>query len=108
MFDHRVLCAYCQAEGKTSRVFPNGGYSTLANSQSYYDEQGRFHSHDPNQHTEGWGCSNGHQWQKKTQRGCDVEGCPLKGSTVVTRLDDLDPRQGIPDGNGGLWVKGGS
>jgi hypothetical protein len=58
-----MKCEKCIQEQKESRVFvPSGGFSTCMGWQDYYDEKGRFHSHDPNTHTSEWSCSNGHIW----------------------------------------------
>lgn len=36
--------------------------TTLMSGSSFYDGQGRFHSHDPNTSTTNYTCSNGHSW----------------------------------------------
>lgn len=86
-----MICPYCQKEGKTSRLYPNGGTSTLALGESFYDEEGRWHTHDPNIHTSGWYCSNGHRWVEKTRRACPIPGCDVKGSVEVIRQPDMGP-----------------
>lgn len=58
-----VRCVKCVEEGATSRVYaPMGGTTTLMGFSAYYDEQGVFHSHDPNWRGEEWSCSRGHRW----------------------------------------------
>ena len=58
-----MRCPVCVEQGQTSTVFvPTGGVVTLMLGQRYYDEQGRYHDHDPNSHTYSYSCSNEHRW----------------------------------------------
>ena len=57
-----MKCSKCVAEGKTSRVYTGGGSSTCMAWDTYYDEDGKYHSHDPNYHSSNYRCSNGHEW----------------------------------------------
>lgn len=65
-----MKCAQCIAEGKTSRIMPHGGSSTLMGFSPYYDEEGAYHSHDPNAITGSYSCSNGHEWSESSYRAC--------------------------------------
>jgi hypothetical protein len=68
--DLRVLCPECKATGLKSRVNPGMAMETCMGVDSYYDEEGRYHRHDPNITTQGFVCSNGHSWYTKTPSVC--------------------------------------
>jgi hypothetical protein len=38
--------------------------------QPYYDEEGKFHRHDPNWHSSSFRCSRGHEWTRSWKAGC--------------------------------------
>ena len=66
-----MICKQCKSDGKTSRVYdPGGGFSTLMCDERYYDEQGKWHRHDPNGMTKSYSCSNGHKWAETTYSNC--------------------------------------
>lgn len=67
----RKLCPHCVAAKLTSRLYHRGSGSTLmGGGETFYDEQGVQHRHDPNTLTTVWECSNGHKWQEKTHHKC--------------------------------------
>lgn len=70
-----MKCAECQLEGKTSRVYPGGGFSTAMFVHPYYDEAGAYHRHDPNIHTRYFNCSEGHEWTEGGLDPCPAPGC---------------------------------
>ena len=43
-----MICPECKAEGKESRVYVGMAITTCVASAPFYDEKGRYHSHDPN------------------------------------------------------------
>jgi len=57
-----MKCPKCQEEGKKSTVQSLGGRKTLLGWGPKYDEEGVFHSHDPNTCTSYYKCSNGHEF----------------------------------------------
>ena len=64
-------CPECIKEGKTSKFYPSQGcLSTLMGYQSYYDEQGEYHKHDPNTKSTSWRCSNGHSGVTNKRDSC--------------------------------------
>jgi hypothetical protein len=66
-----MICQKCKAEGKKSRVnVPMGGFSTCMAWQNYYDEDGKYHHHDPNSHSSTYSCSEGHRWHVTTYSQC--------------------------------------
>lgn len=70
-----MKCPECIAEEKTSRVFPGGSSVTLLGHQPYYDEEGVYHSHDPNWFSTSYRCSNGHSWGDRHRNPCPTPGC---------------------------------
>lgn len=69
-----MKCPTCVAEGKTSRVYPLGGFVTCMASYPYYDEAGNYHHHDPNTHTGSYQCSEGHKWSDSSKSPCPTCG----------------------------------
>jgi hypothetical protein len=68
-----VICETCKSEGKRSKVFVEGSMSTTMGASQFYDEDGRYHYHDPNTHSTSYHCSEGHHWTKGIQMPCS--GC---------------------------------
>lgn len=65
-----MKCPECVAANLRSRVTPGYSYTTAMAGVSYYDEDGIWHSHDPNHHTTSYSCSNGHQWTESRIYSC--------------------------------------
>lgn len=88
MAEHKpVLCAECQESGTKSRVYPPPGrIVTAMASYPYYDEEGRYHNHDPNGWTEEWSCSRGHRWLRSGAGRC---WCGWGEEPQVRRLEPL-------------------
>jgi len=70
-----MICPACQREGKQSRIKLLGYIVTSMCAHEFYDEQGRYHSHDPNSMSTSARCSAGHQLAIVVKHGCDVDGC---------------------------------
>lgn len=71
-----MICDSCKSEGKRSRIEILSSSSTLiAGPSPHYDEDGRFHVHDPNTTTTSFMCSNGHEWTKTAGVYCPVDSC---------------------------------
>jgi hypothetical protein len=78
-------CPVCAESGMRSRVFvPGGSVVTLMATQDYYDEDGRFHHHDPNSRTRQFTCSEGHAWVEVSTIGC--EPCGRESTLTVRRV----------------------
>lgn len=65
-----MRCPECAEAGRRSRVFPLGGTRTLMHARPFYDEDGKFHHHDPNTDTQSYRCSEGHEWQESSKGSC--------------------------------------
>lgn len=63
------ICPFCAREDRKSRLFPNGGSSTLMSFQPYYDEYGKRHYHDANSTDYDYSCSNGHRFYHHSSPG---------------------------------------
>ncbi len=75
-----MKCPECVALGQRSTVQDHGGSVTCMGFSSYYDEDGKRHSHDPNTRTMGYSCSNGHRWTERSSGSC---WCGWKGTPYV-------------------------
>ncbi len=66
-----MICPECKEQGLKSTVHGGGaGMTTLKYCPPYYDEDGKFHSHDSNITTSNWSCSNGHRFTIKSSGSC--------------------------------------
>ena len=71
-----MICPECKEQGLKSKVFYNGGTVTLMYFQPWYDEDGVYHHHDGNTHTNSYNCSNRHSWTTKTKSKCPAGDYP--------------------------------
>ena len=65
-----MQCPECVKEGKASRVYMGVGARTLMCEERYYDEDGLFHSHNPNGHTQAYYCTQNHNWATTNYDQC--------------------------------------
>ena len=104
--DAQPICPYCAANGEKSIVYDNGGTSTLMAWTPYYDEDGVYHSDDPNIYTNNYSCSNGHVWSEKYQYGelvkiqnnksdCEKISYPLAVKSVTETVSLYWPAEDI-------------
>jgi hypothetical protein len=70
-----MKCPECVASGLRSTVTGGGGSFTCMGWTPYYDEDGAYHSHDPNYRTTDWRCSLGHRWNTSRLTPCSAPGC---------------------------------
>jgi hypothetical protein len=84
-----MKCPVCEKEEKKSCVYPGMSTSTLMYCLPYYDEEGKYHSHDTNTHTTQYSCSNGHNWSESSTGRCP--SCDFgKDSTKIWVLEKKD------------------
>lgn len=65
-----MKCKQCEVEAKTSVIYRGLAVSTLMAGQEFYDEEGRWHNHDPNITTQSYRCSQGHSWSEDRRSKC--------------------------------------
>lgn len=65
-----MKCARCSEEGKRSKVYVGASSSTLMMGEAFFDEEGRWHSHDPNTRATQYSCSEGHEWTEGRRDKC--------------------------------------
>ncbi len=65
-----MKCPQCIKEGTTSKLYYEYGTSTSMIGNAYYDEEGKYHNHDPNEQSDVYHCSNGHHIVVGTLKGC--------------------------------------
>ncbi len=70
-----MKCPECVAEGERSKVYPHESHRTLLAVQRYFDEDGTYHSHDPNKTTTKYECSRGHKWSEAEVRETTMYHC---------------------------------
>lgn len=86
-----MKCPVCVKEGLQSRVYGGDScVSTCMGTQSYYDEKGRRHWHDPNSHFSAMSCSNRHKFGITSSSRCGVEGCTF-GHDEIVRIFEVAP-----------------
>lgn len=69
------VCPDCSEHRLKSTVRGGGVTTTLMNGDSYWDENGDRHYHDPNSTLRHYACSNGHNFCTVTRPKCPVAGC---------------------------------
>ena len=87
----QMKCPECVKLGMKSVLHASGGITTLMCGQYFYDEDGVYHSHDPNLTTTEWHCSQGHQGYKREKKACPAPNC-IKGSIEFIARKDNDQR----------------
>ncbi len=65
-----MKCKTCVEQGLKSTVEVVSSVSTLMCEHQYYDEDGRYHLHDPNTTNTLYRCSNGHSTGETSRRHC--------------------------------------
>ena len=71
------VCGECQAEGRKSKLYARGESSTcMGGTEAFWDEEGKFHVHNPNTRTKGYVCSWGHHFGETVKGSC---WCGWKG-----------------------------
>jgi len=71
-----MKCPTCVEEGEKSLVYSGGRSMTcMGGGAPYWDEDGEYHSHDPNTISTRYSCSRGHVWGKTSKISCPAPGC---------------------------------
>lgn len=84
-----MRCPFCVEEGERSIVnVPGYSTRTLMMGHSFYDEDGRLHSHDPNVSSADYSCSRGHRWIHSSRSSCGVDGCEWERVRASDQLGD--------------------
>jgi hypothetical protein len=73
-FDTVIKCPICSEEGEKSRLTAVGGRSTNLEWEKFFDEEGKYHQHDPNTVIHLFKCSNGHEIEVLSKTGCGACG----------------------------------
>ena len=66
-----MICAECQKAGERS-VVRFRAVQTALPVDSYFDEDGKLHNHNPNSMTTFFTCSRGHTWNTVQAASCSV------------------------------------
>lgn len=65
-----MKCPECVKENKKSFVNVGMSMTTAMYAAPFYDEEGKYHHHDPNTTSTEYSCSNGHRWTHKSTSTC--------------------------------------
>lgn len=65
-----MKCPMCEEEEQRSTVTIGAVFSTCMYNAPFYDEDGRYHNHDPNSSTQHFSCSRGHDFSKSLTSPC--------------------------------------
>jgi hypothetical protein len=65
-----MKCQKCIDEGLRSRVYSDGISSKMMGWSTYYDEDGIYHSHNPNGIEKWFRCSEGHRFHIDGKEQC--------------------------------------
>lgn len=84
----RVICPKCWENNQTSTVRLGGGRITQRGIESYYDEEGLYHSHDGNVGRGEWSCSNKHKGKYFKYNKCP--GCNYGDGNIKLVTDEKD------------------
>ena len=68
--DFSLKCPECVELGLRSTVTVGVGMTTLMNTHQFYDEDGKYHFHDPNHSSTSYTCSQGHEWSTSHVSKC--------------------------------------
>lgn len=79
-----MICPYCKEEGAKSQVTIGLGQSTTIAFSPYYDEEDRYHAHDPNRHSVRYDCSRGHAFVVEETRRCP--SCDYGSEPTISRV----------------------
>lgn len=86
-----MKCPVCESQGLKSKVYGGDScISTCMGFQSFYDEEGRYHRHDPNSHFSPMHCSNGHKFGVSASSRCGVEGCDFGHDEKITVYETVE------------------
>ena len=70
-----MKCPECEQVSLQSKVYVRNGAVTCLGWQPFYDENGTYHSHNPNRHTVSYQCSEGHNWAESHLSRCPAPDC---------------------------------
>lgn len=70
-----MICPICKVMGLKSTLRDNGGMTTCVAYFPFYDEDGNYHSHDGNNISNEYFCSNKHRFLICTNQSCPQLDC---------------------------------
>jgi hypothetical protein len=70
MLGEVMTCPHCDENCGSSKVTAEIGEGTTMGWFPFYDEQGLYHSHDPNKYIIHYSCTNQHYWTEQKKLSC--------------------------------------
>lgn len=93
-----MRCPECEKEGEKSLVYADGSMMTAVYLPPFYDEEGRYHHHDPNSHSTTFTCSLGHKWSESKVNKCWCGWPDEERDIMIHELADVEEGAVIGDG----------
>jgi hypothetical protein len=84
-----MVCPVCKEQNIKSTVNCGQSMSTLMGYLPYYDENGKYHDHDPNTITTYYSCSQGHHFSISGNGTCP--SCDYGKDTKTIEVHDEAP-----------------
>jgi hypothetical protein len=78
-----MKCPLCVEQGLRSTVRSLGATVTLLGHRPWWDEDGVYHSHDPNRHTMEFCCSKEHIWRSVSHLPCPAGDYGGEEPTII-------------------------
>lgn len=73
-----MKCPTCEGSGERSKVYLSPAYRSQMSIETFYDEDGDLHTHDPNEAVTHYRCTSGHHWTSTYVQECHE--CKRKGA----------------------------
>jgi len=84
-----LTCPVCVKQNKKSKVYSYGVRKTLMGYRTYHDEEGVYHDHNPNKHSELLICTEKHEFERKYYKPCFVSTCePYEPEEIIILKED--------------------
>ncbi len=83
-----MICPMCASQGLKSKVRLFGTSTTCMAFNTWYDEEGKYHSHDPNWNSTGFECTNKHGGVIKKKNKCP--SCSYGSKSEEIKVFDVE------------------
>ena len=89
-----MICPECKEQGLKSKVFQDQSRTTLICAETFWDEEGEYHIHDPNVTTTEYHCSNEHHRElESVTKLCPACGEDWMKGEVDVKTQEADDKE---------------